>query len=75
MFLDFEDSIPHEIDLQSVVDVLIQYLMHNSIQTKVAVLKWIHDLYTKLPSKVRLWFSYILIVLRNNFLFCRWLTI
>ncbi|CAG9766280.1 unnamed protein product [Ceutorhynchus assimilis] len=49
---DYEDNIPHEIDLQSVVDVLIQYLMHNSIQTKVAVLKWIHDLYTKLSSKM-----------------------
>ncbi|XP_050300937.1 protein VAC14 homolog isoform X2 [Anthonomus grandis grandis] len=46
------EDIPHEIDLQSVVDVLIQYLMHNSIQTKVAVLKWIHDLYTKLPNKM-----------------------
>lgn len=49
---DFEDGIPQEIDLQSVVDVLIQYLLHNSIQTKVAVLQWIHHLYTKLPSKV-----------------------
>ncbi|XP_048523588.1 protein VAC14 homolog isoform X4 [Dendroctonus ponderosae] len=49
---DFEDGIPQEIDLQSVVDVLIQYLLHNSIQTKVAVLQWIHHLYTKLPSKM-----------------------
>lgn len=42
----------HELDLPSVVDVLTQFLMHNSIQTKVAVLKWIHDLYTKLPDEV-----------------------
>ncbi|KAJ8985918.1 hypothetical protein NQ317_010675 [Molorchus minor] len=47
-----EDQIRNELDLPSVVDVLTQYLMHNSIQTKVAVLKWIHDLYTKLPNKM-----------------------
>ncbi|XP_044266044.1 protein VAC14 homolog isoform X2 [Tribolium madens] len=41
-----------QLDLQSVVDVLTQYMMHNSIQTKVAVLKWIHDLYTKLPDEM-----------------------
>ena len=41
-----------KLDLPSVVDVLTQYIMHNSIQTKVAVLKWIHDLYTKLPEEV-----------------------
>ncbi|XP_066142944.1 protein VAC14 homolog isoform X1 [Euwallacea fornicatus] len=50
---DFSSGeIPQEIDLESVVDVLIQYLMHNSIQTKVAVLKWIYDLYMKLPNKM-----------------------
>ncbi|KAJ3649921.1 hypothetical protein Zmor_021637 [Zophobas morio] len=41
-----------KLDLPSVVDVLTQYIMHNSIQTKVAVLKWIHDLYTKLPEEM-----------------------
>lgn len=41
-----------DLDLHSVLDVLTQYLMHNSIQTKVAVLKWIHDLYTKMPHKM-----------------------
>lgn len=46
------DEKPHELDLPSVVDVLTQFLMHNSIQTKVAVLKWIHHLYTKLPDEV-----------------------
>ncbi|KAH0812084.1 hypothetical protein GEV33_010705 [Tenebrio molitor] len=40
----------NQLDLPSVVDVLTQFIMHNSIQTKVAVLKWIHDLYTKLPD-------------------------
>ncbi|XP_030763444.1 protein VAC14 homolog isoform X2 [Sitophilus oryzae] len=49
---DFDQSMGHDIDLHSVVDVLTQYLAHNSIQTKVAVLKWIYDLYTKLPSKM-----------------------
>ncbi|CAH1116528.1 unnamed protein product [Phaedon cochleariae] len=47
-----EDRMQNELDLPSVVNVLTQYLMHNSIQTKVAVLKWIHDLYTKLPNKM-----------------------
>lgn len=41
-----------ELDLPSVVDVLTQYIMHNSVQTKVAVLRWIHDLYIKIPTKV-----------------------
>lgn len=41
-----------EINLPSVVEVLTNYLMHNSIQTKVAVLRWIHDLYIKLPKQV-----------------------
>ncbi|CAH1958178.1 unnamed protein product [Acanthoscelides obtectus] len=47
-----EEQINNELDLPSVVDHLTSYLMHNSIQTKVAVLKWIHDLYTKLPNKM-----------------------
>ncbi|KAJ8925779.1 hypothetical protein NQ315_009629 [Exocentrus adspersus] len=47
-----EDQIQQELDLLSVIRVLTQYLGHNSIQTKVAVLKWIHDLYTKLPNKM-----------------------
>jgi vacuole morphology and inheritance protein 14 len=42
----------NQLDLPSVVDVLTQFIMHNSIQTKVAVLKWIHDLYTKLPDEM-----------------------
>ncbi|KAG5896407.1 hypothetical protein JTB14_022492 [Gonioctena quinquepunctata] len=47
-----EEQIQNELNLFSVVEVLTQYLMHSSIQTKVAVLKWIHDLYTKLPNKM-----------------------
>nr|XP_023024836.1 protein VAC14 homolog [Leptinotarsa decemlineata] len=47
-----EDQIQNELNLSSVMDVLTQYLMHSSIQTKVAVLKWIYDLYTKLPNKM-----------------------
>ncbi|RZC41579.1 Vac14 Fig4 bd domain containing protein [Asbolus verrucosus] len=46
------DESTNFLDLPSVVDVLTQYIMHNSIQTKVAVLKWIHDLYTKLPDEM-----------------------
>ncbi|KAF5301649.1 hypothetical protein FQA39_LY10696 [Lamprigera yunnana] len=45
-----------QLDLSSVVDVLTQHIMHNSVQTKVAVLRWIHHLYIKLPNKM---FSYI----------------
>lgn len=51
------------LDLPSAVEVLTQYLMHNSIQTKVAVLKWIYDLYKKMPRDVFLTFY-----LKNNFL-------
>lgn len=51
VFLATNDQIK-ELNLPSVVDVLTNYLMHNSIQTKVAVLRWIHDLYIKLPNQV-----------------------
>lgn len=47
-----QTEVDGELDLKSVVDVLTQYIMHNSVQTKVAVLKWIHHLYTQIPSKV-----------------------
>ncbi|XP_060518778.1 protein VAC14 homolog isoform X2 [Cylas formicarius] len=49
---DCAENIPYDIDLPSVIDVLTQYVLHNSIQTKVAVLKWIHDLYLKLPTEM-----------------------
>lgn len=47
-----QQDLEKEVNLPSVVTNLTQYLMHNSIQTKVAVLKWIHDLYKKLPNKM-----------------------
>lgn len=54
MYLSGEgnDAEKYDLNLPSVVDVLTQYLLHNSVQTKVAVLRWIHHLYTKLPHKV-----------------------
>ncbi|KAF5274813.1 hypothetical protein FQR65_LT00396 [Abscondita terminalis] len=52
-----EDAqVKEQLDLPSVVDVLTQHILHNSVQTKVAVLRWIHHLYIKLPNKM---FSYI----------------
>ncbi|XP_037956925.1 protein VAC14 homolog [Teleopsis dalmanni] len=41
-----------KIDLGSVMDVLVQYLVHNSVHTKVAVLKWIHHLFTHFPNEM-----------------------
>ncbi|XP_046483958.1 protein VAC14 homolog [Neodiprion pinetum] len=40
------------LDLSSVVEVLIKHLMHTSVQTKVAVLKWIHHLFTNIPHRM-----------------------
>ncbi|XP_015593801.1 protein VAC14 homolog [Cephus cinctus] len=40
------------LDLGSVVQVLTKHLMHTSVQTKVAVLKWIHHLFTNIPNKM-----------------------
>ncbi|XP_050497595.1 protein VAC14 homolog isoform X1 [Diabrotica virgifera virgifera] len=61
-----DDKMPNELDLHSVLDVLNQYLMHNSIQTKVAVLKWIHDLYTKLPNKMGEYFDILFPALQRT---------
>ncbi|XP_017477393.1 PREDICTED: protein VAC14 homolog [Rhagoletis zephyria] len=41
-----------KIDLRSVMEVLSQYLTHNSVHTKVAVLKWIHHLFTHFPNEM-----------------------
>ncbi|XP_055376093.1 protein VAC14 homolog [Condylostylus longicornis] len=41
-----------KIDLGSVMEVLRQYLTHNSVHTKVAVLKWIHHLLTEIQSEM-----------------------
>lgn len=40
------------LDLPPVVEVLSQHLRYNSVQTKVAVLKWILHLYNKIPTKM-----------------------
>ncbi|XP_063972003.1 protein VAC14 homolog [Diachasmimorpha longicaudata] len=40
------------LDLVSVVEVLTKHLMHTSVQTKVAVLKWIHLLFLNIPHKM-----------------------
>ncbi|XP_033222290.1 protein VAC14 homolog isoform X2 [Belonocnema kinseyi] len=40
------------LDLSSVVEVLTKHLMHTSVQTKVAVLKWIHHFFTNIPEKM-----------------------
>ncbi|XP_067003163.1 protein VAC14 homolog [Anabrus simplex] len=41
-----------ELDVPSVVDVLIKHLLHTSVPTKVAVLQWIHHLHIKIPNKM-----------------------
>ncbi|XP_006618981.1 protein VAC14 homolog [Apis dorsata] len=45
-------SLAESLDLSSVVEVLTKYLMCMSVQTKVAVLKWIHHLFTNIPHKM-----------------------
>ena len=45
-------SLAESLDLPSVVEVLTKHLMHTSLQTKVAVLKWIHRLFINIPSKM-----------------------
>lgn len=41
------------LDLDSVMKVLEQYLAQSSVETKVAVLKWIHHLFTQAKNEVR----------------------
>ncbi|XP_064551155.1 protein VAC14 homolog [Drosophila montana] len=43
-----------KIDLRSIMEVLSQYLTHNSTHTKIAVLKWIHHLFTNFPNEMSL---------------------
>ncbi|KAJ6637968.1 Protein VAC14 like, partial [Pseudolycoriella hygida] len=40
------------LDLDSIMEVLRQYLAHSSVDTKVAVLKWIHHLFTEAKDKM-----------------------
>ncbi|XP_033328724.1 protein VAC14 homolog isoform X1 [Megalopta genalis] len=53
-FLDASqnDSLAETLDLPSVVEVLTKHLMYISVQTKVAVLKWIHHLFIHIPHKM-----------------------
>lgn len=43
------------INMTSVIEVLLNNLISESVQTKVAVLEWIHHLYTQMPSRVKLY--------------------
>lgn len=45
-------EVPLEINLPDVVRVLSDHLKHNSVQTKVAVLRWILHLYTNIPVRM-----------------------
>jgi len=47
-------------ELGSVVMVLDQHLTHNSVNTKVAVLKWIEHLLGKLPNSVSTSVKYVI---------------
>lgn len=49
------------LNLPAVVETLTQYLLHNSVQTKVAVLQWIHHLHICLPNQVCYFYN------KNNF--------
>ncbi|KAI4468990.1 tax1 binding protein-related [Holotrichia oblita] len=56
----------YDLNLPSVVDVLTQFLLHNSVQTKVAVLRWIHHLYTQLPQKMCIYIDLLFPVLQRT---------
>lgn len=43
----------NNLDLDSVMKVLQQYLATGSVDTKVAALKWIHHLFTQAEKEVR----------------------
>lgn len=45
-------SIFTQLHLDSVMEVLRQYLAHSSVDTKVASLKWIHHLFTEAKDEV-----------------------
>ena len=55
MDCDHENSTAQvQLDLGPVVDVLIEQLAHRSIQTRIAVLRWVLLLHVKTPNKVTL---------------------
>uniref|UniRef100_A0A1B6CKU4 Protein VAC14 homolog n=1 Tax=Clastoptera arizonana TaxID=38151 RepID=A0A1B6CKU4_9HEMI len=41
-----------ELDLPSIVKVFSDHLIHTSVQTKIAVLKWIFHLHTNIPNRM-----------------------
>lgn len=41
-----------DLDLNSIMEVLRQYLAHSSVNTKVAVLQWIHHLFTEIHDEM-----------------------
>ncbi|XP_043499759.1 protein VAC14 homolog [Polistes fuscatus] len=45
-------SLAESLDLSSLVEVLTKHLMYMSVQTKVAVLKWLYHLFTNIPHKM-----------------------
>ncbi|XP_012231031.1 protein VAC14 homolog [Linepithema humile] len=45
-------SLTESLDLASIVEVLTRYLLYVSVQTKVAVLKWIHHLFINIPHEM-----------------------
>ncbi|XP_066591996.1 protein VAC14 homolog [Prorops nasuta] len=47
-----KESSVEGLNLSSVVEVLIKYLTCMSVQTKVAVLKWIYHLFINIPHKI-----------------------
>ncbi|XP_032589781.1 protein VAC14 homolog isoform X2 [Drosophila mojavensis] len=51
---EFKTQNVAKIDLRSIMEVLSQYLTHNSVHTKIAVLKWIHHLFLNFPNEMAL---------------------
>lgn len=47
-----EDKKESGLDLTSVTEVLTKFLVQTKVPTKVAVLKWIYHLHTKVPNRV-----------------------
>eukprot|EP00058_Branchiostoma_floridae_P019481 XP_002604971.1 hypothetical protein BRAFLDRAFT_126701 [Branchiostoma floridae] len=41
-----------ELELAPVVDVLTRHLLHESMLTRIAVLRWIYNLHIKIPNKI-----------------------
>lgn len=46
------DQLDNQLDLKSLVVVLTKLIKYDSIQTRIAVLRWIHHLLLQIPEKV-----------------------